>query len=159
MSKNSHARVYIGPSQSLIDQPVILLQVGLRSLFAIQVKCLHRPLDMSRHNRRRNRAGHKASSHFDFQLDNFERPVLRAELPDSMVLNPKHPRRNDLSARHWHNRYLAWQTREKRQTEERNKLKEEQKRIFGGDSQDGEEAEGLCGKMMDFFASMDYLEC
>ena len=67
-------------------------------------------------------------------------------------------RRNDLSARHWHNRYLAWQSRERRQREEREQLKEEQQRIFGGDSQDGDDDDNLCSKMMDFFVAMDYLE-
>jgi len=63
-----------------------------------------------------------------------------------------------LSARHWHNRYLAWQARERKQREERERLKAEQKRIFGGDSQDGDDEDGLCCRMMDFFVAMDYLE-
>ena len=111
---------------------------------------------MSRHNRRRNRAGQKIS-HIDLQLHKCELSSLPAELPDAKVSNSRHPRRNDLSARHWHNRYLAWQARERKQIEERERLKEEQKRIFGGDSQDGDDADGLCSKMMDFFVAMDYL--
>ena len=68
------------------------------------------------------------------------------------------PKRNDLTARHWHNRYIAWQARERRQKEEQERLRQEQRRIFGGDSQDGDEAEGLCPVMMEYFDGLDYLE-
>lgn len=48
--------------------------------------------------------------------------------------------------------------REKRQKEEKEKLEADQRWIFGGDSQDGDDAEFLCSHMMDYFAGLDYLE-
>lgn len=115
---------------------------------------------MSRHNRRRTRGSHKAQHSSFLQYESNALPSLCAvDSPNDPKLSvPKHPRRNDLSARHWHNRYLAWQVRERRQREEREKLRAEQKRIFGGDSQDGDDEEGLCVRMMDYFVGLDYLE-
>ena len=112
---------------------------------------------MSRHNRRRHRAGHRPS-HADFQLNSFELSPLSNNAPNINIANPRFSNRNEISARHWRNRYLAWTARERKQVEEREKLKEERKRIFGGDSQDGDDADGLCGRMMEFFVAMDYLE-
>lgn len=68
-------------------------------------------------------------------------------------------KRSDLSARHWHNRYMAWQARERRQKEERDRLLTEQRRIFGGES--GEEDDnGLCSNMMQYFVGLDFImEC
>ncbi|KAL2053226.1 hypothetical protein ABVK25_006551 [Lepraria finkii] len=117
---------------------------------------------MSRHNRRHTR-GHKVS-HPDhqFQSDSFAIPSLSTHLTtnsDPKLSLPRHPRRNnDVSARHWHNRYLAWQARERKQKEERERLEEEQRRIFGGDGLDAADDEGLCGRMMDYFTGLDYLE-
>ena len=116
---------------------------------------------MSRHNRRRTR-GHKVS-HPDhqFQSDNFVLPSLSTLSTDSdpKLSLPRYPRRNnDVSARHWHNRYLAWQARERKQKEERERLEKEQRRIFGGDGLDADDDEGLCGRMMDYFTGLDYLE-
>ena len=68
-----------------------------------------------------------------------------------------HTRRNDLSARHWHNRYLAWQVRERRQLEEREKLEADQRRIFGGESGEDDE-DGLCHKMLEYFGSLDFID-
>ena len=121
---------------------------------------------MSRHNRRRTR-GHKASQN-EFQSDSnsFALPTFSSSSsrPDSnsssnpKLSTPRHLRRNDVSARHWHNRYLAWQARERKQKEECERLKEEQRRIFGGDSQDADDDDGLCTRMMDYFVGLDYLE-
>ena len=80
------------------------------------------------------------------------------ETPIPKTLTSRHQNLNNLSAKHWHNRYIAWQNRDRKQREERERLKEEQRRIFGGDSQDGDDDEGLCGRMLDFFVAMDYLE-
>ena len=110
---------------------------------------------MSRHNRRRTRAGHKASNH---QSNNFELPSLAEPSDARPSASHLRPKRNDLTARHWHNRYIAWQARERRQREEKERLRQEQRRIFGGDSQDGEEEDGLCSKMMEYFGGLDYLE-
>ncbi|KAL8693426.1 MAG: hypothetical protein Q9218_001736 [Villophora microphyllina] len=65
-------------------------------------------------------------------------------------------KRNDLSARHWHNRYMAWQTRERRQREERDRLLAEQRRIFGGESGEDDE-DGLCSNMMEYFTGLDFI--
>ncbi len=109
---------------------------------------------MSRHNRRRTRG---KASHPHLQNDGFELPSLSTETPNPKLSIPRHPRRNELSARHWHNRFLAWQARERKQREERERLEEEQKWIFGGDSQDGDDDDGLCTKMMEYFVGLDYL--
>ncbi|KAL8953101.1 MAG: hypothetical protein Q9222_001039 [Ikaeria aurantiellina] len=69
---------------------------------------------------------------------------------------PASIRRNDLTARHWHNRYIAWQARDRRQREEREKLLAEQRRIFGGENEDGDE-DGLCSSMMEYFAGLDFI--
>ncbi|MCJ1444358.1 MAG: hypothetical protein MMC23_004860 [Stictis urceolatum] len=64
--------------------------------------------------------------------------------------------RNNISARHWHNRYMAWQTRERRQREESACLEAEKKRIFGEDDGSGED-EGLCVKMLEYFDGLDFI--
>lgn len=66
-------------------------------------------------------------------------------------------RREGMCARHWHNRYIAWQAREKRQVEERKKLMEERKRIFGGQSDENDE-DDICSKMMDYFNGLKYID-
>lgn len=109
---------------------------------------------MSRHNRRRTRGGHTAP--VSCQYDSFELPSS-ADPPDSRPPTARRPRRNDLSAKHWHNRYLAWQARKAKQKEEYQKIREERERIFGGDSNDGED-DGLCSSMMNYFVTLDYLE-
>lgn len=112
---------------------------------------------MSRHNRRRTRGGHKISA--SSLQDPFELPSLPPDPPERWLLLPRHPRHNDLSARHWHNRYLAWQARERRQKEEVERSQEERKRIFGGEGgDDGGDTDELCAKMMDYFAGLDYLQ-
>lgn len=117
---------------------------------------------MSRHNRRRTRTNH----------GNSDPPVHYAKLESSAVdsiidyqdskqpstLQP--PRRrfkhNDLSARHWHNRYMVWQTRQRRQQEEHEKLLTEKRRIFGGESGEDDE-DGLCSNMMEYFSGLDFI--
>ena len=110
---------------------------------------------MSRHNRRRTRGSHKSASS---QSANFQLPSLAdPQIPASLFCHVR-PRRADMSARHWHNTYLTWQARERKQKEERERLQQEQRRIFGGDSQDGEDEDGLCSRMMEYFGGLDYLE-
>lgn len=115
---------------------------------------------MSRHNRRRVRGANKAFRSF-LQRDDFELPTLpKPESSDATSLTPpsqSHARRGVLTARHWHNRYIAWQTRDRRQREERQKLMEDRKRIFGGESDEGDD-EDLCVKMMEYFNGLDYIE-
>lgn len=109
---------------------------------------------MSRHNRRRTRGGHKAST--SYHRDAFELPSS-ADPSESHFPNARYPQRSDLSANLWHNRYHAWQARMKRQKkEEYERLKEERKRIFGGDGTDRED-DGLCSRMMCYFVSLKYL--
>ena len=108
---------------------------------------------MSRHNRRRTRGGRKAFTYC--QHDAFELPSS-AEPSEPKIPDARFARRSDLSARYWHNRYLAWQAREEKQKEEQERLKAERKRIFGGDGTAGED-DGLCWRMMDYFAKLDYL--
>ena len=91
---------------------------------------------------------------FDFPLSttsSFPKP------PTFAFTNQNNSRKNDLSARHWHNRYLAWQVRERRQAEERQKLEAEQRRIFGGESGERDE-DGLCKSMMEFFGTLDFID-
>ena len=115
---------------------------------------------MSRHNRRRVR-GHKAPRNF-FQRDNFELPTLpkpSLPAPDSLAAPLQgDPQRGDLTARHWHNRYIAWQNRDRRQREEQQKLMADRRRIFGGCDTDDADEEGLCAKMMQYFSGLDYIE-
>ena len=107
---------------------------------------------MSRHNRRRTR------KNLNSQTDSFDLPSIpEASEPKSLAFHLR-PRRTDISARHWHNRYLAWQARERKQKDERERLRQEQRRIFGGDSQDGEDEDALCSNMMEYFGGLDYLE-
>ena len=112
---------------------------------------------MSRHNRRRTRGGHKTS---DIP------PTLAFSLPTIASFPRSSPftsvtqqstRRNDLSARHWQNRYLAWQVRERRQVEEREKLEADRRRIFGGESGERDEY-GLCESMMKYFGTLDFID-
>ena len=112
---------------------------------------------MSRHNRRRIRSGHKPSGN-SYQRDNFQLPP--SDFPAGNYLAPPlqaHTKKGDLTAKHWHNRYIAWQNREKKQKEERQKLMEDRKRIFGGDSDEGDD-EDLCVKMLEYFSGLDYIE-
>lgn len=109
---------------------------------------------MSRHNRRRTRARVWDPS---LPLHSFEPPSVSRERPDPRSVFTRHLPRSPITAKHWHNKYVAWQVRERRQKEERERLKEEQRRIFGDDSQDGVD-DGLCTKMMDYFTGLDYLE-
>ena len=111
---------------------------------------------MSRHNRRRVRGGKISRS--AFQRDDFQLPSLdpQASLSFAPPLQPR-THKADLTAKHWQNRYIAWQNRDKKQKEERQRLKEDQKRIFGGESDEGDD-EGLCVKMMEYFSGLDYVE-
>ncbi|KAK4696426.1 hypothetical protein P7C71_g1475, partial [Lecanoromycetidae sp. Uapishka_2] len=114
---------------------------------------------MSRHNRRRVRLPQYIAQQTALRNGSLGSYAPASEPPDKRSI-PRGPlsRKNDLFAKHWLNRLSAWQVREKRQKEEKEKLKAEQRRLFGGDSQDGEEAEFLCTQMMDFFVGLDYLE-
>ena len=114
---------------------------------------------MSRHNRRRTRGGHKLSD-ISLRQNTLDSPSAAITQTRSSNYAPSlqlHTRRNDFSTRHWHNRYLAWQVRERRQLEERDKLEAEQQRIFGGENGEGDE-DGLCHKMLEYFGSLDFFD-
>jgi len=114
---------------------------------------------MSRHNRRRTRGGQRMSEMLGHQRSFDIAPEKSTEPPEptliSSISNPK--RQNTLSTRHWHNRYNAWQVRERRQREESEKLEAEKRRIFGDGSGDGED-EVLCVKMLEYFGGLDFIE-
>lgn len=111
---------------------------------------------MSRHNRRIHRSQKAARPR-----ENFEIPT---HLPNDAI-RPRAPtlhacvRSGDITAKHWHNRYIAWQNRERRQREERQRLIEDRYRIFGGEN-DGidEDEDDLCLKMLDYFNRLDYMD-
>ena len=108
---------------------------------------------MSRHNRRRTRVGPKTCTsyqHATFVLPSSVKPLA------SKDPNARNSRRADVSAICWQNPYQSWQAREKKEKVEWERMKEERKRIFGGDGSDGED-DGLCWRMMDFFVRLDYL--
>ena len=135
---------------------------------------------MSKRNRRRTRGGgggaggRRHASLSLLQTDNFEISGLYggeppdhhhgftglSKTPTTIAGSTVVVRRSDhLSATHWRNRFLAWQAREREQWEEQEKLRQEQRRIFGGDSQDrGEDADRLCASMLDYFDRLDYLK-
>ncbi|MCJ1247122.1 hypothetical protein MMC30_004333 [Trapelia coarctata] len=125
---------------------------------------------MSRHNRRRTRGTHKnynlSTSLSPFSGDRTTLPT-QPPLPSPQGLTTASFRRlsgagggggSGVAARHWHNRYLAWQTRERRQREERAALEAEKKRIFGEASGEDEGDEGLCERMMEYFWGLDFIE-
>lgn len=131
--------------------------------------CHYRPTQpvcwftMSRHNRRRTRASHRNAADASSPSATFDLPDLglkgtRSNAKAVSFMGPSRgsTKRNELSARHWHNRYLAWQTRERRQREEREKLLAEQTRIFGGE-QGEDDADGLCSNMLEYFVGLDFI--
>lgn len=117
---------------------------------------------MSRHNRRRTRGGHKPfNPPHTFELTSLL--PTSSSSPSAKLLAPSFlthgtgTRRGDLTAKHWQNRYIAWQAKDKKQVEERAKLAVEKKRMFGGESDEGDE-EGLCSRMLEYFGGLDFIE-
>ena len=126
---------------------------------------------MSRHNRRRTRGGHKSNSSNHSSESSFSAPssvlavpgaiepplLFHSRLPTTAPATKPTP-----GARHWHNKYIAWQARDRRQREERAKLEAEKRRIFGGDESDNERGTGeddiLCEKMLEYFGGLDFIE-
>jgi hypothetical protein len=64
---------------------------------------------------------------------------------------------NSVTARHWHNRYTAWQNRESAQRREANKIEAERIKLFGGEPGERDDA-GLCYKMMQVFEEMEFID-
>lgn len=105
---------------------------------------------MSRHNRRRTRIRHKAHT-----ASNFESPAhCKAGYPEvtlSAVSLQDFIHSRYIATTHCHSAQIAWQDLETRQREER-----QRKRIFGGESDEGDE-DGICSRMMEFFNGLDYI--
>jgi len=71
---------------------------------------------------------------------------------------PQYNRLSDLTAQHWHNRYISWQSRERQQRQEQEaaaKLEADQCRLFGGEPGDDV---SLCYKMLEYFGRLDYID-
>ncbi len=71
---------------------------------------------------------------------------------------PQYSRLTELTAQHWHNRYISWQNRERQQRQEQNaaaKLEADQCRLFGGEPGDDV---SLCYKMLEYFGGLDYID-
>ena len=113
---------------------------------------------MSKRNRRRTRGGMRRRM---IELDAQDMSEM-LDLPDpSTYPSPMSVQsgRSDISARHWQNRFMVWQIRERRHNDERERRRQDQRRIFGGDSQDSsEDGDRLCSNMMAFFDGLDYLK-
>ncbi|KAI4155139.1 MAG: hypothetical protein LQ341_000236 [Variospora aurantia] len=108
---------------------------------------------MSRHNRRRTRASHRKQPAFtQFTTSGFRKLGAVTVHLEPIQLHfcgskQANAHRTELSAQHWHSRYIAWQRHDRRQREEPERLLAEQRRIFGGEMEEGDE-DGLCSNMM-----------
>ncbi len=60
-----------------------------------------------------------------------------------------------VASRHWYNRYTTWQSRDKAQKLEADKIEADQIKLFGGHPGDDV---GLCFKMMEVFEGMDWVD-
>lgn len=119
-----------------------------------------------KHNRRRvrprNRNQHSLTSTFDIpdDLSCSEPPLISASSTSSNSWQPSLPAtlRNpnaSIASRHWHNRYTAWQNRDKAQRKEAVNIEAEQIKLFGGEPGDDI---GLCYKMMEVFEGMEWID-
>ena len=120
---------------------------------------------MSRHNRRRHRGGRKLSSSraLDPDADPSADPGLFLSEPasDAPHQAPFGARLGQSSrantARHWYNRWAAWQARERRQQQEARALEAEKRRLFGEDDGSGED-DALCARMLEYYGSLDFID-
>jgi len=114
---------------------------------------------MSRHNRRRTRGGHKDISILQRTFDNsVTEPFASSSEPVTLTAPRVAPGgRSGASALQWHNRYMAWQVRERRQREESATLEAEKLRIFGEEDGTGED-EVLCVRMLEYFGGLDFID-
>lgn len=117
---------------------------------------------MSRHNRRRTRASHRKQPAFtQFTTSGFRKLGAVTVHLEPIQLHfcgskQANAHRTELSAQHWHSRYIAWQRHDRRQREEPERLLAEQRRIFGGEMEEGDE-DGLCSNMMAYFIGLDFI--
>ena len=115
-----------------------------------------------KHNRRRTRPrSRKNALGYESLTTNasslFDSPTaLSTYIPAPNSIRPPQPSlSNSINARHWHNRYIAWQNRESAQRREASRIEAEQVKIFGGEPGDDT---GLCYKMMEAFEGMDWVD-
>jgi len=122
-----------------------------------------------KHNRRRTRPRHRTHSSlnptFDISDHISESSSDSSSLSDSsctgsiprqrpLLTTPRHST-TSVASKHWHNRYVAWQTRDENQKQEAAKIEDEQLKLFGGERGDDV---GLCYKMMEVFKGMDWVD-
>jgi hypothetical protein len=62
---------------------------------------------------------------------------------------------SSIMSKNWHNRYIAWQNRDKAQRKEAAKIEAEQIKLFGGVPGDDIT---LCYKMMEVFEGMRWVD-
>ncbi|KAJ9497787.1 hypothetical protein H2202_006820 [Exophiala xenobiotica] len=124
-----------------------------------------------KHNRRRVRTRSRNSNFLKFNHDIWEAndnttfslepsTPYPASIPET---SPKQPSlapmlrtpSTSVIAKHWQNRYLAWQKRDMAQIREAIKLEGEQIKLFGGEPGDDV---GLCYKMMELFERMNWID-
>jgi len=123
-----------------------------------------------KHNRRRIRPRSRNHASSSISVDGIlSSPGLTEVAPpvaprnntanSKRALVPKYNRLTDLTAQHWHNRYISWQARERQQRQEqeaaRAKMEADQCRLFGGEPGDDV---SLCYKMLEYFGGLDYID-
>jgi len=122
-----------------------------------------------KHNRRRVRPRTRGSDTLHFTFDAATNNIISSTMPSlpfpstTQGLSQKSPSLPtslrtpgaSLASRHWHNRYIAWQTRDVAQKREAVKLEDEQIKLFGGEPGDDV---GLCYKMLEVFERMNWID-
>ncbi|OAL38911.1 hypothetical protein AYO20_01662 [Fonsecaea nubica] len=82
-------------------------------------------------------------------------PSIGTDLDQSFVLREPRFANPSVASRHWYNRYVAWQSRDKVQRREAAKIEAEQIKVFGG--YPGDDV-GLCYRMMEVFEGMNWID-
>ncbi|KIW53915.1 hypothetical protein PV05_06323 [Exophiala xenobiotica] len=121
-----------------------------------------------KHNRRRVRTRSRNNNFLKFTYDLSDNTITSlkpsapypASIPETSPKQPSLPPmlRNPsttVTAKHWQNRYVAWQNRDMAQIREAVKLEAEQIKLFGGEPGDDV---GLCYKMMELFERMNWID-
>lgn len=110
-----------------------------------------------KHNRRRHRARPRQTRTDDFDaLSDFPFSSTPSEGSSQRSLKPPNQTivSSSINAKHWHNRYLAWQKREIAQRQEAAQIEAEQLKLFGGEPGDDT---GLCHRMLEAFEGMEWV--
>ncbi|KAI9701067.1 MAG: hypothetical protein M1836_001736 [Candelina mexicana] len=86
-----------------------------------------------RHNRRRSR-GPSLKSDTKFLKSHYSREAIEArDIVACEEALPAYRSLSSLQARHWRQRYVQWQERERQHREKTEALEAEQRRVFGGE--------------------------